>query len=230
MPIHVNVWSDVVCPWCYVGKRRLEAALARFGHKDEVEVTFHSFELDPSAPRSHDTPVTARLAKKYRMSVERAEQMVAQMTKTAAADGIEMNTERQRDGNTFDAHRLLHWAHEHGKQSALKERLFKASFTDGEPIADRDTLARLAADVGLDEEQARAVLLSDQFADDVRADEENARKLGISGVPFFVFGGKYAVSGAQPADVLLQVLERVWSEQRPEVVASGPNCDGDFCT
>jgi predicted DsbA family dithiol-disulfide isomerase len=156
--------------------------------------------------------------------------MVANMTKTAAADGITMNTHLQRDGNTFDAHRLLHWAHAEGKQLALKERLFKASFTDGEPIADVDTLAKLAGEAGLDEEQARAVLRSEQFADDVRADEENARKLGITGVPFFVVGGKYAVSGAQTADVLLQVLEKAWSEQKPEVIAGGNSCDGDVCT
>jgi predicted DsbA family dithiol-disulfide isomerase len=230
MPVHINVWSDVVCPWCYVGKRRLEAALARFEHRDNVDITWHSFELDPSASASPEGTQASRLAKKYGMSVERAQQMIAQMVKTAAADGIEMNIDRQRGGNTFDAHRLLHWARAQGKQNELKERFFKANFTDGERIADRDTLAKLASEVGLDEEQARAVLLSDQFAADVRADEENARQLGITGVPFFVVGGKYAVSGAQPADVLVKVLERAWSELRPEVVASGPNCDGDVCT
>lgn len=230
MPLRIDIWSDVVCPWCYVGKRRLEAALARFAHKDEVEIIWHSFELDPSAPKSHDTPVTTRLAKKYRMPVERAQQMVAQLTKTAAADGLTMNIDKQRDGNTFDAHRLLHFAYEHGKQNELEERLFYANFTEGAPIADVDTLAKLAGEVGLDEEQARAVLNSEQYADAVRADEDNARTLGISGVPFFVFGSKYAVSGAQPAEVFTQVLERAWSERGPEVVASGPGCDGDVCT
>ena len=235
MPLTVNVWSDVVCPWCYIGKRRLEAALARFEHKAEVEITWHSFELDPSAPKSYEGQGTQaeRLAKKYRMPVQRAEQMIEQMVKTAAVDGIEMNVPRQRGGNTFDAHRLLHWAHSQGKQNELKERFFKGHFTDGDAIADHDALAKLASEVGLDEEQARAVLLSDQYADDVRADEENARQLGISGVPFFVVGGKYAVSGAQPSDVLLQALERAWSEQKPELVTvtgSGPNCDGDVCT
>ncbi len=230
MPLRIDIWSDVVCPWCYIGKRRLEAALAGFAHKDAVEIIWHSFELDPSAPRSHDAPITARLAKKYRMPVERAEQMLAQMTKTAAADGLTMNPDKQRDGNTFDAHRLLHFAYEQGKQGALEERLFKATFTDGEPIADLDTLAKLASEAGLDEEQARAVLNSDQYADAVRADEENARVLGISGVPFFVFGSKYAVSGAQPAEVFSKVLERAWSELGPEVLASGPGCDGDVCT
>jgi predicted DsbA family dithiol-disulfide isomerase len=232
MPLTINVWSDVVCPWCYVGKRRLEAALARFDHKDQVEITWHSFELDPSAPKSYEGQGTQaeRLAKKYRMPVQKAEQMMAQMTKTAAVDGIEMNNDRQRGGNTFDAHRLLHWAHAQGRQNELKERLFKGYFTDGEAIAEPNALAKLASEVGLDEEQARAVLLSDQYSADVRADEENARQLGISGVPFFVVGGKYAVSGAQPAEVLAQVLERAWSEQKPELVASGPNCDGDVCT
>jgi predicted DsbA family dithiol-disulfide isomerase len=227
--MHVDIWSDLVCPWCYVGKRRFEAALARFAHRDEVEVTWHSFELDPSAPPSHEQGTYAsRLARKYATSVERAQGMIDQMTKTAAGEGLSFDFERARPGNTFDAHRLLHFAKIHGKQDALKERLLRACFTDGEPIGDRETLVRLANEVGLDDEQARATLLSDAYAADVRADEADAQAIGITGVPFFAIAGKYGVSGAQSPDVLLEVLERARAETQPiDAVAGGDACSPD---
>jgi len=226
MALIIDIWSDVVCPWCYVGKRRLERALEETG--TVADIRFHSFELDPSAPRKRDDSNAAHLAKKYGRSLAQAEQMLKQMTATAAADGITMDFGTSKPGNTFDAHRLLHLASGLGKQVELKERLFKATFTDGASIGDPDTLIRLAGEVGIDEERARATLFSDEFADEVRADEENAQSLGISGVPFFVFGEKYAVSGAQPAAVLAQVIERTLAEQKP-VAAAGDSCDGDGC-
>jgi predicted DsbA family dithiol-disulfide isomerase len=226
--MRVDIWSDVVCPWCYVGKRRFEAALARFPH--EVDVHWHAFELDPGAPTHREGSYDARLAEKYGVSVDEAAAMTANMTAVAATEGLDFRFDLARPGNTFDAHRLLHLAAEHGVQDAVKERLLRATFTEGEPIADRETLVRLAAEAGLDAAEAREVLATDRFADDVRADEDHARHLGITGVPFFVVAEKYGVSGAQPADLLLQVLERAWDERAPlQVVASGDACEGDAC-
>lgn len=229
----VQIWSDVVCPWCYIGKRRFEAALARFAHRDAVELTWHAFELDPSAPRSYEGQGTyaARLARKYGTDVPKAEAMIAQMTTTAAKDGLVFDFARARTGNTFDAHRLLHLARARGVEDAMKERLLLACFTEGEPIADKETLARLASEVGIDAEAARAALMSDAYADDVRADEAKAHAMGVTGVPFFVVGGKYGVAGAQPPEMLLEVLERAWREEHgvEMITGDGPVCDGDRC-
>jgi len=172
--LRIDVWSDIACPWCYVGKRRLEAALAEFPHRDAVALVWRAFELDPSAPRDLGAtpPYAARLARKYGSSVAEAQQMIERMTATAAVDGLDFHFERIRPGNTFDAHRLLHLAHERGLQDALKERLFRAYLGDGEPIGDPATLVRLAGEVGLDTGEAAAVLAGDAYAREVRADEE----------------------------------------------------------
>lgn len=227
MALTIDIWSDVVCPWCYVGKRRLEKALEKTG--TEADIRFHSFELDPKAPRESDRSPAEYLAKKYGRSLAQIEQMWKQMATMAAADGLTMNFASSKLVNTFDAHRLLHLGAEVGKQVELKERLFAANFTDGESVGDRETLVRLAREVGIDEARARAALESDEFAAEVRSDEENAHSLGISGVPFFVFGEKYAVSGAQPVEVLAQVIERTLAERKPEVAAAGHTCDDDLC-
>lgn len=212
--MQVEIWSDVVCPWCYIGKRRFEAALAEFSPADEVSVTYRSFELDTGAPAARTGSHDDHLARKYGMTVERAHQLNEQMTQTAAAEGLEFHFDRIRAGNTFDAHRLLHLALEHGKQLELKERLLRATFTDGEPIADSGALVRLAIEVGLDADEVREVLETDRYADAVRADEQQAVDYGITGVPFFVVDRKYGVSGAQPAEVLLQLLNRAHDESR----------------
>jgi predicted DsbA family dithiol-disulfide isomerase len=209
----VEIWSDVVCPWCYIGKRRFEHALAQFSHADAVEVTYRSFELDPAAPAERTGTHDEHLARKYGMTVARAHQLNEQMTQTAAAEGLDFRFERIRGGNTFDAHRLLHHARSHGRQLELKERLLLATFTEGEPISDRATLSRLAKEVGIDD--ADDVLASDRYSDDVRADEQQAATYGISGVPFFVVDEKYGVSGAQPAELLLEVLQRAHDDNRP---------------
>ncbi len=229
----VDVWSDIACPWCYVGKRHLEAALEKFEHRDAVEIVWRAFELDPSAPRVRDAKVSyaARLAQKYGTPVAKAEAMIQTMTETAAKDGLEFRFDRVQSGNTFDAHRMLHWAGTRGLQNALKERLLRAYMTEGEPIGEPTVLARLANDVGLDTDEAMSILTTDQYANDVREEEAEAAELGISGVPFFVFGRRYAVSGAQPADVLQRVLERAWSEL-PEVepiAAEGAVCGPGGC-
>jgi predicted DsbA family dithiol-disulfide isomerase len=212
MPLTVEIWSDVVCPWCYIGKRRFETALEAFEHADEVTVMWRSFELDQEAPRVSEGTATERLAAKYGMSLERAQQLHAEMTERAAAEGLDFRFDLARGGNTFDAHRLIHLAATYGHQAAAKERLMQAYFTDGEAIADPETLIRVVSEVGVDPAEARDVLQTDRFAEDVREDELLASQLGIQGVPFFVLDRRYGVSGAQPPEVLVQALERAWGE------------------
>ena len=230
----VEIWSDVVCPWCYVGKRRFEQALAAFPHRDAVEVVWRSFELDPGAPAERSGPYAQHLAGKYGVDVGQGQQMIDGMTATAAADGLELRFDRARGGSTFAAHQLIHLAAEGGLQEAVQERLMRATFTEGEPIGDARALVRLVAEVGVDPERARAVLADGTYAGAVRADEEQARRLRITGVPFFVVDRTYGVSGAQPADVLLQVLEQAWAEQQPVPAAVGApaavGCDDTSCT
>jgi predicted DsbA family dithiol-disulfide isomerase len=212
MPLTVEIWSDVVCPWCYIGKRRFEAALERFEHADEVTVMWRSFELDQEAPDVPEGTATERLAAKYGMSFERAVQLHAEMTERAAADGLEFRFDLARGGNTFDAHRLIHLAATYGHQAAAQERLMRAYFTEGEAISDPETLTRLLTEVGVDPQEARDVLATDRFASDVREDELLAAQLGIQGVPFFVLDRRYGVSGAQPPEAIVQALERAWGE------------------
>jgi predicted DsbA family dithiol-disulfide isomerase len=210
-PFPVDIWSDVVCPWCYIGKRRFEAALARFDHRDQVEVTWHAFELDPEAPRRPEGTLAESLAAKYGTSLEDAEASHRNLTEMAAGEGLEYHFDRAQRGNTFDAHRLIRMALDQGHQDAMKERLMRAYFTEGEAIADRDTLARLAAEVGIGEEAARAALAGGRYSSEVRGDEHTAARLGIRGVPFFVLDRRYGVSGAQPAEVLLEALNTAWA-------------------
>ena len=209
----VEVWSDVVCPWCYIGKRRLEGALAGFEHAAEVEVEYRSFELNPAAAASEDGPLDQRLADKYGVSLDQARSMNSRVTDAAAAEGLYYRLDLARPGNTFDAHRLIHLAGTVGLRSAMKERLMAAYFSEGRPVADRETLVELAAEVGLEPTRAGVVLNTDEFADAVRADEREAAELGINGVPFFVLDRRYGVSGAQPSELLLQALQKAWAER-----------------
>jgi predicted DsbA family dithiol-disulfide isomerase len=211
-PLSVDIWSDIVCPWCYLGKRRFELALAAFPHRDEVAVTWHSFELDPQAPREHGLPAAEHLAAKYGIGVEQARASQAQLTELGAEVSLAYDFDRARGGNTFDAHRAIHLAASHGLQGAAKERLMRGYFAEGEPIGDPEAVVRLVAEVGVDAGEARAALAGDAYVDAVRADEELARRVGITGVPFFVLGRRYGVSGAQPPELLLQSLERAWRE------------------
>jgi predicted DsbA family dithiol-disulfide isomerase len=213
MPIlPVDIWSDVVCPWCYIGKRRIEAALARFEHRDAVLVTWHSFELDPTAPALAEGAPAERLSAKYGMPVEEAEARQQEITALAAHDGLHYDLPNSRGGNSFDAHRLIHLGAAHGIQDAVAERLMQGYFCEREPIGDREALARLAVEAGLDAAEVADVLRGDRYADAVREDERLARQYGISGVPFFVLDGRYGVSGAQPADLLLSALTQAWDE------------------
>lgn len=224
--LRVDVWSDIACPWCYVGKRRLEAALAGLPHAGHVEVVWRAFELDPAAPRERDrgTSYAERLAQKYGTSIGEARAMITRMTNVAAAEGLAFDFERIWPGNTFDAHRLLHFAAVRGVQDAVKERFLRGYLTEGEPIGDPDVLVRLASEGGLDGADVRAILEGDAYSQEVRADEATAQTRDIRGVPFFWIGGAHGVSGAQPASVLLQILTQAWNElAQTEAGASGPD-------
>jgi predicted DsbA family dithiol-disulfide isomerase len=234
----VEIWSDVVCPWCYIGKRRFEAALAEFPHRDQVEVEWKAFELDPTSvsapagtvvgPRDQAT----RLAAKYATDVDSAQRMVDNVVAQAAADGLEYRLDRAIPANTVDAHQVIHLAGLRGRQDAVKERLLRAYFTEGEAVGDRDTLVRLAAEAGLDADEVRTALDEDRYVGAVRADQAEAQALGIRGVPFFVVDRKYGVSGAQPADVLRQVLDKAWGERAPLIPVVGADataCGPDGC-
>jgi predicted DsbA family dithiol-disulfide isomerase len=217
--IAVDVWSDIACPWCYVGKRRLEAALKTFPDADKVKLTWRAFELDPSAPRVRDDGLThaERIAAKYGMSPKDAEERMKHLTDVAAKDGLDMRFDIAQSGNTLDGHRLVHFATAKGgaaKGDEAKERLFHAYFTEGVPVGEIDALVKIGGELGLGEEETRAMLAGDAYVLEVRADEEEAARLGIRGVPFFVVGEKYGVSGAQTAEVLRQVLDKVSAEQK----------------
>ena len=210
--MQVEIWSDVVCPWCYLGKRRFERALESFDHRDEVEVLYRSFELDPSAPVGQTAPTVEVLSKKYGMSADQASGAQRQMEERAAAEGLDFHMDGLRSGNTRDAHRLLHLARAADRQAELAERLHRAYFTEQTSIFDHRSLAELAVSAGLDADAVEQVLASDEYGDAVDADEAMAHSLGVTGVPFFVFDRRYGVSGAQPTETLTQVLERTWSE------------------
>lgn len=226
----VEIWSDVACPWCYVGKARFEQGLAAFAHKDEIEVEFRSFELDPQRAKGDTVLVLPMLAKKYGMSAEQAKQAEARVAANAADAGLEYLTEGRDHGNTFDVHRLLHFAKTKGKQNELLDLAYQANFADSRSIFDDERLVELAVEAGLDEAETRAVLAdASAFAADVRADEQEAQLLGANGVPFFVLDRKFGVSGGQPAEVFTQALEQAWSAHTPALKVVGAASEGAVC-
>jgi predicted DsbA family dithiol-disulfide isomerase len=211
--VDVEIWSDIACPWCYIGKRRFEAALEQFEHRDDVDVTWRSFELDPGAPHERTGDRAERLAQKYGMTVEQAREAEQRLTDAATGEGLDFRFDIARSGTTFDAHRLVHLAEAHGRQDAMKERLLRAYFTEGELMSDHDTLVRMALEVGLEEPEVRELLAGERYADEVRADERTAGELGISAVPTFVIDRKLGASGAQPPDALLDLLRQGWAKR-----------------
>ncbi|MCA8832012.1 DsbA family oxidoreductase [Hymenobacter pini] len=231
----IEIWSDILCPFCYIGKRRLEKALASFDHAQDVEIHWRSFELDPQANPTPGESQYARLAHKYGQSEAWARQMSANMAQMAAEEGLAFDFDHVVPANSLRAHRLVHLAARHGQQDAAKERLFKAYLEEGLDINDGATLVRLAAELGLPAAEVEQLLASSQFEQEVRYDEYQAQQLNIRGVPYFVFEDKYAVSGAQPTELFREVLEKVWAEGRPQPVqlagSEGAACglDGGAC-
>ena len=226
----VEIWSDIACPWCYVGKARFEKALEAFPHRDQVEVIHRSFELDPGRAKGDVQPVLAMLTKKYGMSQAQAQAGEENLGAQAAAEGLEYRTRDRDHGNTFDMHRLLHFAKEQGKQDELIQILYKANFAEERSVFSEgdERLVELAVAVGLEADEVRKVLTDPTaYADAVRADEREAAELGANGVPFFVLDRKFGVSGAQPAEVFTQALTQAWGERSPlQLIDQG---DADAC-
>ncbi|MFB8774099.1 DsbA family oxidoreductase [Streptomyces broussonetiae] len=227
--MRVEIWSDIACPWCYVGKARFEKALAGFPHREQVEVVHRSFELDPGRAKDDVQPVLGMLAKKYGMSEAQAQGAEDNVGAQAAAEGLAYRTRGRDTGGTFDMHRLLHHAKEQGRQAELLQALYQANFAEERSVfGDDERLVEIAVAVGLDADGVRGVLADPgAYADDVRADEREAAQLGATGVPFFVLGRTYGVSGAQPAEVFGQALAQAWGERSPlTLIDQG---DADAC-
>jgi len=209
----IEIWSDYVCPFCYIGKRRLEEALEQTGLREKAEVVFKAYELDPNSPAVSDTLIKESLAKKYGMSVEEAKKMTDNVVEQAKAVGLNYNFDIMTPANTFNAHRLAKLAEQEGFDKTVSESLLKAYFIDGEKIGTEDVLLRIAEEAGISRDRAKAVLDSDEFADDVRMDIAEAQQIGVKGVPFFVINRKYAISGAQPAEAFANALRQAAEEE-----------------
>ncbi|WP_329194226.1 MULTISPECIES: DsbA family oxidoreductase [unclassified Streptomyces] len=228
--MRVEIWADVACPWCYVGKARFTKGLAGFAHRDEVEVVFRSFELDPNGPKGVTVPVVEMLAEKYGRTLDEARGMEEHGAASARGEGLEYRVEGRDNGNTFDIHRLLHLAAARGRQEELLDLVYRANFADERSVFDPEVLVALAVEAGLEEAQARTVLADDHaYAEDVRADEREAAELGANAVPFFVLDRRYGISGGQPAEVFTQALEQAWAgrEVTPPEAEGGEACEPD---
>ncbi len=208
--MQVDIWSDIVCPFCYLGKHQFEQALERFEHKDEVEVIYHSFELDASAALENPLDVYDMLSQKYGMTREQAIESNQRLAEQAQELGLDFHQDKIKLTNSFDGHRLIHFAATKGKQAEMVEILYRAYFTDGLHIGHHDVLTKLATEAGLDEKEVSAMLDSNDFDEAVRTDEEGAQQMGITGVPFFVIDVQYAISGAQGTESFLSALHQVW--------------------
>jgi predicted DsbA family dithiol-disulfide isomerase len=208
----IEVWSDVVCPWCFVGSRHLDQALARFEHADEVEVEWRSYELDPNGPPERSGTYLERIARKYRVPVEEAGARVGRIVQIGAEAGIDFRFDIARLGNTFNAHRLLHLARTFGLQAELENRLFTAAFSEGRRIGDPETLVELAVEAGIAEADARRVLEGGEHSEDVRADEAAAMEIGVDGVPFFRIDERFIIPGAQAPETIVAILDRAWAK------------------
>ncbi|WP_338532460.1 DsbA family oxidoreductase [Paenibacillus peoriae] len=231
--MNIEVWSDYMCPFCYIGKRRLEQVLQQFPHRNEVQLTFKSFELNPNAVRDSGKTINEELSAKYGVSLQEAQAMNDRMNENARSAGLDYNIHTMVPTNSLDAHRLTLWAQTQGKMLELSERLFQAVFIEGKHTGDHEVLVALATEVGLDQKEAAAILASDRFTDEVRADEAEGAELGVQGVPFFVFDRKFAISGAQPEEVFHDALQKAWDERSPFTMISGSSSKqdaGGLCT
>ncbi|MEN8653501.1 DsbA family oxidoreductase [Streptomyces sp. 21So2-11] len=226
--MRVEIWSDIACPWCYIGKARFEKGLAAFAHRDEIEVVHRSFELDPGRAKGDTAPVIDMLAEKYGRTREEARAMEEHVAGNAQAEGLGYLTEGREHGSTFDIHRLLHLAKARGRQDQLLDLAYRANFAEERSVYDPQILVDLAVEAGLDAEEARAVLADEgAYAEAVRADEREAAELGASGVPFFVLDRRFGVSGGQPAETFTQALEQAW--QGRVLTTIGDSADGEAC-
>ena len=211
--MQVDIWSDVRCPFCYIGKRNFETALEKFEHKDEVEVEWHSFQLDPTIKSNPRMSTVDYFVKVKNVSKEQARQMFSGAQKMGKEAGLQMNLENTVLANSLNAHKIIQLAKERGKANEIEEALFRVHFTETKDIDDEDVLVTTASSVGIEEAEAREALRSHKYADAVKQDEVQAQNIGVRGVPFFVFDNKYAVSGAQPAEAFLDVLQKLKAEK-----------------
>lgn len=227
----VDIWSDVMCPFCYIGKRKFETALAQFSNKDNIEVVWHSFQLDPDMEYQPGKDLYSYLAERKGQSLDWSKQMHKQVAGMAAEVGLEYNFDKAVINNSFDAHRFVQLAKKHGLGDAAEESLFKGYFTEGKNIGDHDTLVKMGEDIGLNGAEVAEALKSDAFVNEVDTDIYRAQQIGVSGVPFFVINDKYAVSGAQQPATFLQALDHAWGEYAKEtpVLTNLGTADGAVC-
>lgn len=227
----IEIWSDFVCPFCYIGKRRLENALAEFPHKDAVMIEYRSYQLEPEAEHVPGKDFYETFSELKGIPLHEVKTLNEQVADQAKSLGLDYRFDTMQYANTFDAHRLFHFAERYGKGEEMTERLFFAYFTESELLSDRQTLVKLAGDIGLDEEEAKRVLETKKFTQKVNEDIAVARQIGVQGVPFFVFNEKYAVSGAQPTSIFLKVLEKLWEEEGPnDKRHRGKKAKTSYCT
>ncbi|MDY0074740.1 MAG: DsbA family oxidoreductase [Acholeplasmataceae bacterium] len=229
----IEIWSDFACPFCYIGKTRFEEALKSFKHKDKIEVIYKAYQLNPTAPKTMTKSAYEAFAESHGTTVEQAKERFNMFTKNAKSVGLTYQYDRIQMTNTFDAHRLAKWANKENKEQEMTTRLMKAYFTDGLNLADHETLSHLAEEVGLSKEKAYEVLASSDYEEQVKLEQQEARQLGVQGVPFFVLNRKYGISGAQQTEYFLQALEQIWKEENPLETLSNQDdsqaCEHDEC-
>jgi len=211
-PLKIQIWSDVMCPFCYIGKRKIEEAISQFENKDSVVIEWKSFELDPSFVATPNQNIAEHLADKYGRDIDWAKSMLENMTVNAKNNGLDFHFEKSILANSLNAHRLIHLAKKHNLSNELKEQLFKAYLTDGKDVNNWNTLEEIGVKVGLPIDEIIELITTNNYTKEVREDQQEAQALGVTGVPFFVFDNKYAVSGAQTTDVFLKTLEKTWAE------------------
>lgn len=231
--MNVDIWSDIACPWCFIGKRRFEKALAQFPHKDQVTVTWHSFQLDPTLPEHYDGTELEYLSQRKGMPEARVAEMFEHVAEVAAGEGLAYDFGNVVVANSFPGHELLHLAKERGQDGAadaVKEALLSAHFEQGKDIGSREVLVEVGTAAGLSEAEINAALDAGTYRDSVRADVREAQTLGIQGVPFFVFDRKYGVSGAQPSELFAQALDTAWRESNPLVMVADADLTGEACS
>jgi protein disulfide-isomerase len=225
--LKIQIWSDVMCPFCYIGKRKIEEALSQFENKDSVAIEWKSFQLDPSFVATPNENIADHLAEKYRKDTDWAQTMLENMTDNAKRSGLDFHFEKAILANSLNAHRLLHLAKKHNLSDPVKELLFKAYLTDGKNVNDWDTLKNIGLEVGLDITEIEQLINTNAYAKEVLQDQQEAQSLGVTGVPFFVFDNKYAISGAQSTDVFLKTLEKSWEEGNFETKLKLQNTTGE---